>query len=54
MELEYIVKNKISFFPILFHIEKSNIPDKYKFLRNYNMVTIRDEKKILKMQQIEF
>lgn len=45
MELEYIVKNKISFFPILFHIEKSNIPDKYKFLRNYNMVTIRDEKK---------
>lgn len=45
MELEYIVKNKISFFPILFHIEKSNIPDKYKFLRNYNMVAIRDEKK---------
>lgn len=44
-ELEYIVQNKISFFPILFHIEKSDIPEKYKFLRNYNMVTIRNKKK---------
>lgn len=43
-ELEYIKQNKISFFPILFHMEKTNIPEKYKYLRNYNMVTIRDEK----------
>lgn len=44
-ELEYIVQTNISFFPILFHIEKEDIPEKYIFLRNYNMVTIRDEQK---------
>lgn len=41
-ELEYIVQNNISFFPILFHMEKKDIPEKYTFLKNYNMVTIRD------------
>lgn len=44
-ELEYIVQNNISFFPILFHMEKKDIPEKYIFLRNYNMVTLREEKK---------
>lgn len=44
IELEYIIQNNICFFPILFHMEKVNIPEKYKFLRKYNMVTIRDEK----------
>jgi len=33
-ELEYIVQNNISFFPILFHMEKKDIPEKYKFLKN--------------------
>lgn len=44
-ELDFIVQNKISFFPILFHMEKADIPEKFNFLRNYNMVTIRNEKK---------
>lgn len=44
-ELEYIMQNNISFFPILFRIEKGEIPEKYIFLRNYNMVTIREEQK---------
>ena len=43
-ELEYIVQNNISFFPILFHMEKKDIPEKYKFLKNYNMFTVRKGK----------
>lgn len=40
-ELDYIIQNNISFFPILYYIEKQDIPKPYDTLRNYNMVTIR-------------
>ena len=48
-ELDYVIENNISFFPILFHMEKKEIPSQYKTLNNYNMVTIRnasDDKKL--------
>lgn len=48
-ELDYVIENKISFFPILFHMEKKDIPSQYQTLNDYNMVTIRnidDDKKL--------
>lgn len=46
-ELRYILKNRISFFPILYNIEKHNIPAEYKILKNYNMATIRNKQDLL-------
>lgn len=41
-ELNYVIQHNISFFPVLYKIEKVDIPEQYSVLRNYNMVTIRN------------
>lgn len=46
-ELKYILEQDINFFPILFEMEKHDIPTEYKNLRSYNMATIRNRQDII-------
>ena len=45
-ELELSIQNGIQIYPLLNSMEKSDIPEKYSFLRLYNMVTLRSENDI--------
>lgn len=39
-ELDYAMKKRIPFFPILYKIKKEDIPNEYTFLKNYNLLTV--------------
>lgn len=43
-ELDLSIQNKLHIYPILNKMEKNDIPEKYSFLKSYNMVTLRGEK----------
>lgn len=45
-ELEYIMKNSIKCFPILYKITKEDIPDQYSFLRKLNIISVLENTKI--------
>lgn len=45
-EMELSIQNGLHMYPLLNGMEKSDIPEKYSFLRSYNMVTLRCENDI--------
>ncbi|WP_422081464.1 toll/interleukin-1 receptor domain-containing protein [Ulvibacterium sp.] len=46
MELKYFIDNNITFLPILYGIDKANIPDEFSFLRQLNLATINSNEDI--------
>ncbi|MFM0818949.1 toll/interleukin-1 receptor domain-containing protein [Streptococcus suis] len=45
-ELNYALKKRISFFPVLYKIKKEDIPNEYTLLKNYNLLTVSSLKEI--------
>lgn len=45
-ELEYVLKNDIPFFPILYKIKKADIPPEYSFFKNYNLLSIHNSEEV--------
>ncbi|HFU4548735.1 toll/interleukin-1 receptor domain-containing protein [Streptococcus suis] len=45
-ELNYALKKRISFFPVLYKIKKEDIPNEYALLKNYNLLTVSSLKEI--------